>query len=90
MQGDKKDLWRTHYSCVALHNFIRRENRDLDDGLVAEYITEEISDDENNLLHLNVDDIYNVDDEACKFWRDEIAQDMWNSYLRRNEDENAC
>jgi hypothetical protein len=63
-------------SCVMIHNFIKKNQGyedifDLwdDDEVEAEQNNEEIEDYNNN-VNINV----------LRQWRDDIAQDMWNSY----------
>ncbi len=41
IMSNKQDMWMTYYTCVALHNFIRKENISLDCEFEVEVLHEE-------------------------------------------------
>lgn len=76
------DMASTYYSCVALHNFIRVENKLGDEHLELE-VRNEISagiDAEPQQRILSEGD----DDEDAKAWRDQIATSMLTDYAAQH------
>ncbi len=72
--GSKESMWETFYSCIAVHNFIRIEDRAVDWPFEVEIANEQQMETINDL------NLGEVDDQESCAWRDEIAQEMWNNY----------
>ena len=79
--AEKKDLWKTYYSCVAVHNFIRIENCNLDKGFENEVIQEILSEKYEAPEH----ELFDEDDIEAGEWRDLIAEAMWIDYTQNHQ-----
>lgn len=80
--GKKSDMWLTFYSCVAIHNFIRTENKNLDNEIEAEVMEEQRR--EDLTVNNRSADVPDGDDATAVDWRDVIATNMWNDYQQQH------
>ena len=71
----------SYYTCVALHNFIRIENKAVDERIEIQVDNENLRDnfdDDANEEWLEAGD---EDNATAKLWRDSLANDMWDDYV---------
>jgi hypothetical protein len=75
------NISKTLYTCVALHNFIRIENKALDLNIEAE-----VTNDEAIRFVRNYDSLTDDENAEATSWRDAIATDMWEAYLETHDE----
>jgi hypothetical protein len=73
---------RTYYACVALHNFIRIENKAVDNNLEIQVRNDEIIATSQNYVTSD------IDDAAATGWRNSIALAMWDDYENQRNSNN--
>lgn len=76
-------MWEVMYACIALHNYIRVSDSSSDYDL--EVTLEDEDEAQDNDLEENVNISNENDYGPAKVWRDQIALQMWEAYIHRQE-----
>jgi hypothetical protein len=77
------DMMKTYYSCVALHNFIRKENKAVDANIESQVLNDEVFGATEQMVSN-----FEVDDADAESWRDSIARNMWIDYVATHSEYN--